>query len=99
MDERLGRQTYVLGDVYSILDMSLWGWAQLLPHIMGDKEVWSRFPNVKRLLDEINLRPAAEGVTRLKAKYNFKPDWDDEAKRNLFPQLKRLEEAEQGASA
>ena len=99
MDERLARHAYVLGDSYSILDMSLWGWAQLLPHIMGDKEIWNRFPNVKRLMDEINLRPAVEGVTRLKAKFDFKPDWDDEAKRNLFPQLKRLAESGQGASA
>ena len=92
IDEGLGRERYVLGETYTILDMSLWGWAQMLPHIMGDKDVWSRFPSVERLLDEINQRPAAEGVARLKAEHSFKPDWDDEAKRNLFPQLKRLGE-------
>ena len=31
-------------------------------------------PNVKRLLDEINARPAAQRAEALKARYTFKSD-------------------------
>jgi GST-like protein len=71
--------------------MAVWGWALMLPHVMGDKDVWAKFPAVKRLVDEINLRPASDGVERLKRQAAFKKDWDEEAHRNLFPQLQRLE--------
>jgi GST-like protein len=41
LDDRLAGR-YVLGDVYSIVDMSVWGWAPPL-HI-SCAETWSRWP-------------------------------------------------------
>jgi GST-like protein len=40
---------------------------------------------VKRLVDEINQRPAVARVNKLKEKHAFKQEFDDEAKRHLFP--------------
>jgi GST-like protein len=57
---------------------------------MGDPEAWDRFPNVKRLYDEINARPAAAGVERLRNQYQFKTEWDEDARGFMFPQLARL---------
>jgi GSH-dependent disulfide-bond oxidoreductase len=90
LDERLANQPYILGSSYTIVDMAFWGWARLIPHVMGDPQAWNRFPNVKRLHDEINARPAAAGVERLRNQYQFKTEWDEEARRFMFPQLARL---------
>lgn len=91
VDARLAKQRYMLGSEYTIVDMALWGWARLIPRALDGEEAWNRFPNVKRLHDEINARPAAaEGVQRLTEQYKFKTEWDEEARKNMFPQLARL---------
>ena len=90
LDAQLERGRYVLGSTYTIVDMAVWGWARLIPTVMGGEEAWSKFPNVRRLLDDINQRPAVAGVERLRAKFSFKTDWDAEARRHMFPQNARL---------
>jgi GST-like protein len=57
----------------------------MVPYILGD-DAWSQFPNVKRLLDEINARPAAARVAALKDRHAFKTEMDDDARRHMFPQ-------------
>ena len=90
LDARLSNQRYMVGSSYTIVDMAVWGWARLIPHVMGSPEAWNRFPNVKRLHDEINARPAAAAVERLRNQYKFKTEMDEEARRFMFPQLARL---------
>ena len=41
--------------------------------------------NVKRLVDEINARPAVARVNKLKDRHAFKQEFDEEARRHLFP--------------
>lgn len=82
-DQRLASQQWMVGDAYSIVDMALWGWARMMPMVMGE-EHWAEFPNVKRLVDEISARPAAQRAVALKDKFTFKAVWDDDAKRNMF---------------
>jgi GST-like protein len=79
----------MIGETYSIVDMSVWGWARAIPFIFG-AEAWSQYPNVKRLVDEISARPAAERAVALATRYAFKQEMDDEARRAMFPQNKRL---------
>ena len=90
VDERLSKQPYMLGDEYTIVDMALWGWARLLPRALASDDALDKFPNVKRLHDEIYARPAGEGVKRLNEEYKFKTEWDEEARRWMFPQLARI---------
>jgi GST-like protein len=90
IDARLGRNAYMLGSTYTIVDMAVWGWARLIPHVMGCAEAWGKFANLKRLVDEVSARPAAAAVERLKSKYAFKTEMDEEARRFMFPQLARL---------
>jgi GSH-dependent disulfide-bond oxidoreductase len=85
VEARLAQQRYMLGDTYTIVDMDLWGWARLVPYILGD-DAWNTYPSVKRLVDEINARPAAARVTALKERHTFKTELDDEARRHMFPQ-------------
>ncbi|SHF94657.1 hypothetical protein SAMN05444339_1258 [Loktanella atrilutea] len=63
-----------------------------MPFILG-AEAWTALPNVKRLLDEINARPAAKAAEALSTEYSFKKDMDDAAKAVMFPQNKRLTQA------
>ena len=90
IDERLGKQPYMMGSEYTIIDMAVWGWARLIPRALDREDALNSFPNVKRLHDEIYSRPAAAGVERLSEQYKFKTEWDEEARRFMFPQLERL---------
>ena len=56
LDARLAKSRYMVGGAYSIVDMDVWGWARLVPFIMGE-EAWAKFPNVKRLVDEVSAPP------------------------------------------
>ena len=91
IEDRLAASRYMLGNEYSIVDMAFWGWARLVPHVLGTGDAtWATYPQVKRLLDEINARPAVARADALKARHAFKTENDDEAKRFMFPQNERL---------
>ena len=68
--------------------MDAWGWARMVPFIMGEG-AWDKFPNVKRLVDEIGARPAAQRAEALKTRYTFKTEMDDEARGHMFKHLAR----------
>ena len=85
LDAQLAKHRYMLGDAYTIVDMDAWGWARMVPFVLGE-DAWAKFPNVKRLVDEINARPAAARALALKDKHAFKTEMDDDARRYLFPQ-------------
>jgi GST-like protein len=79
----------MLGNDYSVVDMSVWGWARVIPFVLG-ADAWVKLPHVKRLLDEINARPAAQRAEGLKTKFTFKTEVDDDARKMLFPSNERL---------
>ena len=86
IDRRLGEHRYMLGDTYTIVDMDLWGWARLMPMMLGEAAL-PKMVNLKRLVDEIGARPAAARALALRERYSFKAEMDDEARRNLFRHL------------
>ena len=86
INERLAKNKYMLGDTYTIVDMNIWGWARLIPNILGEKG-WEKFPNLKRMADEISARPAAVKAVALKDRHKFKTEMDDEAKNAMFRHL------------
>jgi len=91
LEKHLSQHTYMLGEHYSIVDMALWGWARLLPFVLGTGDAtWTQYPHIKRLLDLVNARPAAQRAEAFKAKYTFKTEMDAEAKKFMFPQNERL---------
>ena len=89
LDKRLAKRRYMVGDTYTIVDMDVWGWARLMPTVLGE-EFWPKFGNLKRLVDEISARPAATRAVALKDKHKFKTEMDEEARRHMFPQNLRL---------
>ena len=89
VNDRLATQRYMVGDTYTLVDMAVWGWARVVPFVLG-ADAWEKLPHVKRLLDEINARPAAQRAEALKTKFTFKTEVDEESRKMLFPQNSRL---------
>ena len=86
IEAHLAKRRYMVGDTYTIVDMDVWGWARMLTLILGDG-AWDKFPNLKRLHDEIGARPAAARAIALKDKHKFKAEMDDEARGHMFKHL------------
>ena len=89
LDRRLAAVPYMLGETYTIVDMAGWGWARMIPIVRGEN-TWRDMPNLSRLVNEINARPAAERANALKDRHTFRTDMDDEARGYMFPQNTRL---------
>ena len=87
LDTRLAKQKYMLGATYTIVDMNVWGWARLMPNVLGEG-AWDKFKNLKRLVDEVSARPAAQKALTLKDRHKFKTEMDQEALHAMFPHLK-----------
>ncbi len=86
LNDRLAERRYMVAEMYTIVDMDVWGWARMMPLVLGEA-AWADLPNLKRLVDEIEERPAARRATTLKDRFTFKTEMDDEARRNMFRHL------------
>ncbi len=91
LDDQLAKHRYMLGDTYTIVDMAVWGWVRMA-NLVLDEGAMAKFPNLKRLVDEISARPAAAAAVALteKAGHAFKTEMDAEAKKFMFPSNERL---------
>jgi GST-like protein len=84
VNDRLAKYRYMVADTYTIADMDLWGWARLIPFVLANDNAWAELPHLKRLVDEIEARPAAQRALKIKDRFAFKAEMDDEARRNMF---------------
>src|SRR5258706_203543 len=75
VEARLAKSKYMAGDAYTVVDMALWGWARLVPNILGDHA--ANLVTVKRLVDEISAPPAAQKAIPLKDRHAFKTENDE----------------------
>jgi GSH-dependent disulfide-bond oxidoreductase len=86
LDTRLASRPFLLGEMYTIVDMAAWGWARVVPFVLGDT-AWSAMPHLKRWLETISARPAAIRANALKDRFTFKAEMDEEARRIMFPHI------------
>jgi len=86
LNSHLAGRRYMIAEQYSIVDMDVWGWARMVPFILGEG-AWEAFPNLRRLHDEIAARPAAAVAMALKDRHKFKAEMDDEARAHMFKHL------------
>lgn len=86
LDTHLAEHRTMVGDSYTIVDMSVWAWARMVPFIMGDG-AWDAFPNLKRLHDEVSGRPASAKALALKERFTFTLPTDDEGRKHMFKHL------------
>lgn len=87
VDARLEGRHYMMGDTYTIVDMAVWGWAPRIPFVLEEPSAFERFPNIKRLMDELDARPAAIRAHALSQSHKFQTEMDEAAMRNLYPQI------------
>jgi GST-like protein len=88
VNDRLAGRRFMLGDTYGLVDMAVWGWSRLVPFVLG-QDAFASLPHVKRHLDEISARPAAQRALALKDKHSFKAEMDETARLAMFPFLKK----------
>ena len=86
LEARLGKQRYMCGEAYTIVDMAVLGWSRLIPFVLGP-DAPKQFPNLQRHLAEIGARPAAVRALALKDKHAFKTEMDEAARLAMFPHL------------
>ncbi|CAM2157747.1 Disulfide-bond oxidoreductase YfcG [Pararobbsia alpina] len=86
LDDRLADREFLVGDSYTIADMSAWGWIGRAGVVFaGAEDPLAAYPNVKRWYSAIDSRPAALRAKDLNKQFTFKQEMDEEARRALFP--------------
>ena len=85
MDAQLGANKFLAGADYSIADMITWPWAMLLNRLI-DEQVWEKYPNVKRWVDEVGLRPAVQKGFAINREWGQKKltEAEEKARRELL---------------
>jgi GST-like protein len=85
LDKQLAGRDFIIGD-YSIADMSAWGWLTRASRVLpGADDPLADFPNLKRLFETVDVRPAAARAKAIGKDHRFKTEVDEETKRAMFP--------------
>ena len=86
LDEHLAGRAYIVGDGYTIADMSAWGWLDRASRVRaGEADPLGDFPNLKRLFETVEARPAVARARAVGKDHLFKMTVDEEASRALYP--------------
>ncbi|MCW6510435.1 glutathione S-transferase family protein [Lichenifustis flavocetrariae] len=86
LDDHLADRTFIVGDSYTIADMSAWGWLDRASRVLKtDADPLAAYPNLKRLMATVEERPAAARARDVGKNHAFKKINDEETKRALFP--------------
>jgi GST-like protein len=85
IDDRLAGQPYMLGEHYTIVDMAVWGWGDRLTYMLADDDIMQKYPNLDRLMREIEARPAAIRARDLPRRHDFSTVMDEAAMRFMYP--------------
>lgn len=86
LDDHLAGREFIVGDTYTIADMSAWGWLDRASRVLkSEDDPLARFPNLKRLFETVDARPAVARARAVGKDHAFKKVSDEETKRALFP--------------
>ena len=85
LDTHLEGREYLVGDEYSIADISAWGWIDKVTVVLGEPGL-DNYPNLKRWFATIDTRPAVQKAREIPKKIDFKTELDEVAARALYPQ-------------
>jgi GSH-dependent disulfide-bond oxidoreductase len=86
LNDHLEGRTYIVADTYTIADISAWGWLDRASRVRkGAEDPLGRYPNLKRLFERVDSRPAVARARAVAKDHPFKKVSDDETKRALFP--------------
>ncbi len=86
LNDHLAGREYIVGDGYTIADISAWGWLDRAARVLkGDADPLAGYPNLKRLFQTVDARPAVVRARAIGKDHDFKKVVDEESKRALFP--------------
>jgi len=85
LNDHLEGRTYIVGDQFSIADISAWGWLERAARVLRSETPLAAYPNLQRFMDTLNARPAVERARQVGKDYSFKTAQDEESRRALYP--------------
>jgi GST-like protein len=86
LNDHLAGRDFIVGDGYTIADMSAWGWLDRASRVRkGEADPLAAFPHLKRLFEMVDARPAVARARAVGSDHEFKRVNDEETKRALFP--------------
>lgn len=86
VDDHLAGRMFLVGETYTIADMSLWGWIDRASRVMkGESDPLAAYPNLKAWFARIDARPAVARARAVGTDHAFKQERDEQALRALFP--------------
>lgn len=84
LDDHLAGRRYVVGDSYTICDISAWGWVDRNVRVLGEGGL-DAYREIKRWFAAIDARPAVARARAIAKDLSFKTSFDEETARALFP--------------
>ncbi|TKR54284.1 glutathione S-transferase family protein [Allopusillimonas ginsengisoli] len=86
LDDHLSDREFIVGNEYTIADISAWGWVDRASRVMkGAEDPLALYPNIKRWFQEVDARPAVTRARMVASDVEFKKVNDEETQRALFP--------------
>lgn len=86
LNDHLSSREFIVGDDYTIADMSAWGWLDRAARVLkGESDPLAGYPNLKRLFQTVDARPAVVRARAVGKDHDFKKIADEESRRALFP--------------
>ncbi|MBN8954771.1 MULTISPECIES: glutathione S-transferase C-terminal domain-containing protein [unclassified Rhizobium] len=86
LNDHLDGRAFIVGDTYTIADMSAWGWLDRASRVLkGLDNPLASYPNLKRLFESVDSRPAVARARNMGRDHSFKTTDDEESKRAMFP--------------
>lgn len=84
LNTHLEGRDYIVGDSFTIADISAWGWIDKATPVLGPDRL-AEFPALASWFERISNRPAVAKARKVGSNHTFKTERDDEASRALFP--------------
>ena len=84
LDDHLEGREFFVGNEFTIVDISCWGWIDRVPMVLGEGGL-DAYPNLKRWFAAIDARPAVAKAREIAKRHAFKSERDESALRALFP--------------
>jgi len=86
LDDHLAGRNYLVGNGYTLADISAWAWIERAPRVLkGETDPLAAYPHIKRWFQAIEARPAVARARKAGNDHAFKKDMDEEMRRALFP--------------
>jgi GST-like protein len=86
LNDHLAGREFIVGDTYTIADISAWGWLDRASRVIkGAPDPLNAYPDLKRLFQTVDARPAVARARAVGADHAFKKVNDEETQRALFP--------------